>query len=59
MRTISIEKPSGTFFKTCEPQNRTVDGIQILDSFDLIGNTYAWIFNISFHYDYDKIFNFM
>ena len=24
MRTISIEKPTGTFFKTCEPQNRTV-----------------------------------
>ena len=23
MRTISIEKPSGTFFKTCEPQNLT------------------------------------
>ena len=24
MRTISIEKPTGTFFKTYEPQNRTV-----------------------------------
>ena len=32
MRTISIEKPSGTFFKTCEPQNRTVSDIV----FDLV-----------------------
>ena len=25
MRTIPIEKSSGTFFKTCEPQNLTVE----------------------------------
>ena len=30
MKTISIEKPSGTFFKTCEPQNRTVYWLLLL-----------------------------
>ena len=33
MRTIPIEKSSGTFFKTCEPQSLTVTFNQILKSF--------------------------
>ena len=44
MRTISIEKPSGTFFKTCEPQNRTV--VSKLVNITIIKNNKKSIINM-------------